>query len=179
MPNRGTERTTRVAERRLVVAERYLKGEPQSSIARDLKLTQSQISLDLRAIRTLWLQAAVRDFDEAKSVELAKVDLVEQNFWAGWQRSCDVHEVSFTKAIRGKDVRDEASVRKEGQAGDPRFLDGVLKCIERRCAILGIDAMTDAMKEAGTGLAALLDAARLHTAKQTAPRAPTLLPEAS
>jgi hypothetical protein len=30
--------------------------------------------------------------------------------------------------------------RREGQVGDPRYLDGVLKCIDRRCAILGIDA---------------------------------------
>jgi hypothetical protein len=31
-------------------------------------------------------------------------------------------------------------LRKEGQAGSPAFLAGVLTCIERRCAILGLDA---------------------------------------
>jgi len=29
----------------------------------------------------------------------------------------------------------------KGQAGDPRFLTGVQWCIERRCKILGIDAV--------------------------------------
>jgi hypothetical protein len=31
-------------------------------------------------------------------------------------------------------------MRKEGQAGNPAFLAGVLTCIERRCSILGLDA---------------------------------------
>ena len=46
----------------------------------------------------------------------------------------------MTEAIEGKTPRRKASVKKEGQAGDPRFLDGVLKCVERRCSILGLDA---------------------------------------
>ena len=34
----------------------------------------------------------------------------------------------------------EAGVRKEEQIGDPRFLDGIMKCISKRCEILGLDA---------------------------------------
>jgi hypothetical protein len=29
--------------------------------------------------------------------------------------------------------------RSEGQAGDPRFLQGVACCIDRRCKLLGLD----------------------------------------
>jgi hypothetical protein len=179
MPGPNATQTLIIAERRRIIAARYLKGESQHQIAHDLHCTQQQISFDLRAIRALWLQATVRDFDDAKAMELAKIDLVEAEMWAGWQRSCAAREISTTKAIRGRVSREEDSLRTEQQVGDPRFLDGVLRCIERRCAILGIDALTDAMKEAGTGLAALLDAARLHTASPRLVGPPRGVPEAS
>ena len=34
----------------------------------------------------------------------------------------------------------EAAIRKEEQVGDARFLDGVMKCIQKRCEILGLNA---------------------------------------
>lgn len=127
------------------IAARYLRGEYQVDIARALGISQQQVSYDLKAIRAAWLAAAVRDFDALKAQELAKIDAVEREYWLAWERSQKDKEIATqeggevdpqTKKPRIKKV----SLRKEGQAGNPAFLAGVLTCIERRCAILGLDA---------------------------------------
>ena len=141
MPRHDTE----VLSRRAEVARRYLQGEMQEQIAQSFGVTQGQISQDLKAIRAAWLASAVRDFDALKAQELAKIDAVEREYWLAWERSKKDKEISVqeggevdpqTRKPRIKKV----VMRKEGQAGNPAFLAGVLTCIERRCAILGIDA---------------------------------------
>ena len=127
------------------IAARYLRGEYQADIARALGISQQQVSYDLKAIRAAWLASAVRDFDALKAQELAKIDAVEREYWLAWERSKKDKEISVqeggevdpqTRKPRIKKV----VMRKEGQAGNPAFLAGVLTCIERRCAILGLDA---------------------------------------
>lgn len=170
MPGRYSHNHPRVVERRQQVAARYIRGEYQSTIARDLGLTQAQISYDLKAIRAEWLQSTLRDFDALKGEQLAKVDAVETEAWAAWERSKQAREVTITEASEGTRPGRKATMRKEGQAGDPRFLAEIGKCVDRRCAILGIGAREEALKTAGLGLAALLDEARQQ------PLMPTLAP---
>lgn len=147
---------TEVLARRTEVARRYLQGEMQEEIARAFGVTQGQISHDLKAIRAAWLASAVRDFDAAKAEELARIDEVERAAWEGWKRSQEEKQVAtqeksedplvYTDArgepqIKQK-TRQRISLRKEGQAGSPAFLQVILTCIERRCKILGLDAPT-------------------------------------
>ena len=136
---------TEVLARREDVARRYLQGQTQSEIADVFGVSQAQISKDLAAIRAAWLASAMRDFDAAKAQELAKIDTVEREYWLAWERSKKDKEISVqeggevdpqTRKPRIKKV----VMRKEGQAGNPAFLAGVLTCIERRCSILGLDA---------------------------------------
>lgn len=122
---------------RQTIAERYLRGEQQSEIARDLGISQQQVSYDLKAIRAAWLASAVRDFDTAKAQELAKIDTVEHEYWLAWERSQKDKEIEFDES-GSKGFK--SGKRREGQAGNPAFLAGILTCIERRCAILGLDA---------------------------------------
>jgi hypothetical protein len=123
--------------RREEVAQRYLRGENQYQIAEVVGVTQQQVSLDLKAIREAWLQSAIRDFDEAKSEQLAKIDVIEAEAWQAWERSRQPREVTLTEQTEGERGSRKASVRREGRAGDPRFLERVQKCIEQRCTILG------------------------------------------
>jgi hypothetical protein len=130
-----------VHERQQTVAALYLQRKMQSEIARIVGVSQQQVSFDLKAVRLAWQTSTVRDFDAARSEELARVDVAEAAYWDGWQRSQQVHEVTVTEAHDdGATARRKATLRKEAQSGDPRFLDGVLRCIERRCALLGLDA---------------------------------------
>lgn len=143
---KSSRETTEVWARRQEVASRYLRGEQQTEIARAFGLSQAQISKDLAAVRAAWLASAVRDFDAAKAQELARIDEVEREYWLGWERSKQDKEVSVQETDGKLDEKTKrpkikkAVLRKEGQSGNPAFLAGVLTCIERRCAILGLDA---------------------------------------
>lgn len=114
---------------------------------------------DLRKIRGMWLESAVRDFDTMRSQELAKVDKLEATYWEAWDRSLSEFEKKSVKRktleTGGQEVSEE--VAKEKRDGNPAFLAGVERCIERRCKILGLDA--PAKIEHGGALASLLSAA--------------------
>lgn len=135
----SSRETTELAKRRQEVAERYLRGEYQTTIADALGIDQAQVSRDLKALRSMWLSSAIRDFDAAKAQELAKIDEVERAAWSGWTRSTEDKEVAVQEAGADKKLK-KATLRKEGQSGNPAFLSTILTCIERRCAILGLDA---------------------------------------
>lgn len=136
---KSSRETTELAHRRQKIAEMYLRGEYQTTIAAAMGIDQAQVSRDLKMIRSLWLASTVRDFDTARAQELAKIDAVEREYWTAWERSKEDKEISVQEASAdGK--KKKVSLRKEGQAGAPAFLAGVLSCIERRCAVLGLDA---------------------------------------
>ena len=109
----------KVLKRRETVGRMYAQGRTLREIAKVVDFHPATVCRDLEKIRCQWLESSIRDFDEAKADELAKIDNLEREHWEAWARSR----------------------REEGQTGDPRFLNGVLKCIERRCKLLGIDAL--------------------------------------
>jgi hypothetical protein len=123
--NTKGEREERLAK----VARFYLFGWTQTRIGNELIVSQQQISYDLKIVRQRWLESSIRDFNEAKAQELAKLDLVEARYWAAWERTQEI---------------------------DPRFLQGVERCIAKRCEILGLNAplkqaWTDATGRASYG----------------------------
>lgn len=126
-----------IENRRLTVAERYMRGWSQRQIAKEVGVSQYTVFSDLQAIRKAWKESMIRDFDEAKARELEKIDLVEREAWAAWERS-QRPSVSKRKGISGKGIVDET--KRTGQCGDDSFLGRVAWCITRRCAMLGLDA---------------------------------------
>lgn len=136
--------TDQVAQRRERVAELYLKGQSQTSIAQELGVVQSQISYDLNAIREEWKAARIRDFNEAQEIELSKIDNMEREYWEAWERSKQV-KTRKSKKIKGQAVADRSTPRDvettdttEERNGDPRYLQGVQWCIDRRIELLGL-----------------------------------------
>src|SRR5262245_52410817 len=134
MPHRRI-RSLAVAQRRQKTADLYLQGWTQQAIADHLGLNQKTISHDIQQIRTDWRESAIRDFDLAREVELRKIDRVEREAWAAWERS--------QKPAQSAHISDETNQRTtrrhvRHQYGDPRFLEQVNKCIAARCALLGL-----------------------------------------
>lgn len=128
------------------IAAMYLRGKTQAEIAeyistdpaRGYTLTVQQISYDLRAIRKVWLASAMRDFDEARAQELAKIDQLELTYWQAWADSRAARE---TTVIEGTpETPQKRKKTRQDQHGNPQFLAGVQWCIERRCKLLGFDA---------------------------------------
>jgi predicted transcriptional regulator len=134
-PNNPNADNLAVLERRKKVAARYVRGETQWEIARAFEVTQSTVSADLKAIRSAWLAEAVRDLSELKARELAKIDETEAQAWRAWTKSQENAEVLRARMRGGNSETEKVS---KGQAGDPRFLELILKCVQKRCEILGI-----------------------------------------
>lgn len=179
------KRTKDERERDLArLSEQYLRGVPQWKIAEMFGVSQQQVSRDLRELRRRWLQSSQANMDELIARELAKIDNLEAENWTAWERSFGEHRKDTVKFVGSPpgDVEDGdrpgtekvATERKtvtEELAGDPRFLQGIDRCIERRCKLLGLEAPakiaptdpTGKREYQGGGLSALLEQARLVT----------------
>lgn len=142
------EKMLRVARRRKT-ARLYLEGHSQREIADRLRVSVATVGGDLAKIRKQWLDSTLIDFDEAKAKEIAKIDAVEAELWEAWRRSCKpnrvteitekasvlVHKKSRT-TVNEPFERNQKTVLRD-QSGDPRFMDGILKCVEMRLRLLG------------------------------------------
>ena len=133
-----------ILERRKNVAVRYLRGQTQWEIARAFEVTQKTISLDLKAIQAEWLAQAVLDRGEWTARELARIDEVERQAWNAWTKSQENTEILRDKRRGDKSETEKVS---KGQAGDPRFLEVVIKCVAKRCELLGLDAKKESDNE--------------------------------
>lgn len=131
---------TEQAAHRAAIAAQYLRGATQADIAAALGIDRSTVSRDLAAVRAQWLAASVRDFDAQRAEELAKIDAVEREFWAAYERSKVTKEITLTEKRDGERASTHARVQREPRDGSAVYLDGVLRCIERRCRLLGLDA---------------------------------------
>jgi len=130
-----------IARDRRNIAKLYLKGELQADIAEQLGISQSTVSRDLSAIQKQWQEANSHDINERKSMELAKIDNLELEYWDAWKRSQEDAELRTKKAVETNgETRKEAQERIEGQVGNPAFLRGIEWCINKRCELLGLDA---------------------------------------
>lgn len=136
---RGTEQKTGRAERLQGVARGYLRGMTQVELAAEYGVSQGTISKDLAALRAMWLESALVDFDEARQVALAKIDHLEAEYWAAWETS----KTERVKTATGKtDKGTSARVEKEQRDGNPQYLAGVQWCIAERIKLLGLYAPT-------------------------------------
>jgi hypothetical protein len=134
-----------VSERRRRVAELYLKGLTQAEIARETDTTPHAVCSDIAAVRDLWRQGAVKDFTEAVGTELARLDVLEKEYWDAWMRSRGdlvKHRAKRKRTPDGEGDADERMTQREKRDGSAGFLEGVRWCIDRRIKLLGLDAPT-------------------------------------
>src|SRR3977135_156173 len=107
-----------IIQRRPKLADSYIQGWTQMEIAQHLDFDQTTISSDLKHIRQEWRDSAVRDFDAARDLELRKIDRIEREARAAWERS--------QKPAQSAHISDETNQRRtrrhvRNQYGDPRF----------------------------------------------------------
>lgn len=139
---RGTRDALRIEARRLKASDLYLSGVTSfAEIARRVGVDRSQLSRDFQVIREWWKEKYAANLDAAKQEELAKVDQLEKTYWKAWRRSCR------KRTILGRETKTtptgtetKRSHKLQKRDGNPAFLEGVERCIKRRCEILGLDA---------------------------------------
>lgn len=135
----------------VTVAERYLAGQAQATIAAEIGVTQSTVSRYLKKLQERWREAANEFIDDRKARELARIDRVEREYWEAWEKSkTDARTRSGRKKtveLTGLDedknlvhvpaLEREYSLSVKAQTGDPRYLQGVQWCVETRLKIMG------------------------------------------
>ena len=126
-----------IIERRQRVADLYLQGWTQLAIAREVGVSQGMICVDLKQIRKDWRESAIRDFDAMRDEELRRLERIEREAWDAWERS--------QKPVQSAKIHDQQANGKghktvKSQVGNPRFLELVVKCVESRRTMLGLDA---------------------------------------
>lgn len=105
----------------------------------------------------MWKRAEIIKIDQLKERELQKLDLLEQEYWFAWKNSCTPSKQTSITRERGEpvtEVNDEGDVvdtfqfietkriEKVTQShGNPKFLEGIERCIYKRCQIMGIFAI--------------------------------------
>jgi hypothetical protein len=124
--------------RRQRVAELHLQGWSQQCIANEVGTVQSVVFNDLKQIRKEWREAAIRDFDAMRDEELRRLERIEKEAWSAWERSQKPQQSARVSDKEGG--KGHKTVK--AQVGNPRFIEVVLKCIESRRAMLGLDAPT-------------------------------------
>lgn len=134
-------------KRREGVANLYLQGKSQRFIAEKLQTSLGTVNRDLTTLRNQWKKNAAADMDEAIGRELAKLDKLEEQAWESYFLSLKTTQTHNGQNSRPGQKKGERAKKSTSQnititetAGDPRFLNIVENCIERRCKILGIDA---------------------------------------
>ncbi len=141
-------RKTEIAQRRKQVAELYVQGWTQVAIAEKLGAGQATICNDLQRLQQEWRASRLRDFDAARELEIQKLDRLEREAWAAWERS--------QKPSQSAEFKDDATStpskkKVKNQVGDPRFLVVVHQAIASRRALLGLDVLPALPKEETNG----------------------------
>src|ERR1017187_10062005 len=130
-----------VAERRALIAKRYLTGMTQPRIARELNLAQSTVCEDIKALIVGWERQANIDIAAHIAIELKRINYLEMRTRESFEKSCLPKRIaSFTKR-EGASTQETVASATEIQRpeGDPRFLMVILKCIDLRIKLLRLD----------------------------------------
>ena len=155
------------------IAQMYLRGFTQTEIGTKLEISQPTVSNDLTFIRERWRQSSLVNFHEREAAELEKIDALEEMYFDGFKRSLRKRSIKTQKKVPYKKGEDgnlsvspdgelqedvaikyltvEETLREEIRDGDQRWLEGIGKCIDVRCKILGLYRTTPGSQGGGDG----------------------------
>lgn len=120
------------------LADLYLKGASRLKMVAAIGVSRQQIHLDLKELHRRWLEEEIDKVSEQKQRMFRVLDNLEAEAQAAWERSQkDAEKKVTTKKATGEN---EEQLSVEGQCGDPRFLQLVKDCQDRRAKLLGLDA---------------------------------------
>lgn len=138
---KGRKRTRDERERDLAkIAEHYLRGYSHEQIAERVGLSRQQIGYDLKVLRERWRESQLAAIDEVKARELEKLDRMESELWEQWERSKGDRTRRKVGTKSGAQAGETREMVTEERLGDPRYMQAILQCIEKRTKLLGLDA---------------------------------------
>ena len=132
----------------IVISNLYLKGYSYRAIAKVLRedtertysLSHVQIGEDIKKMLSEWKTVREENIEEWVGIELEKIATLEVEYWEAWEKSKEDYEKRRTKSgTNYLGASEEESLESMKMYGDPRFLAGIERCIQKRCDLLGLD----------------------------------------
>lgn len=130
-PNGGTGNRTREERERDLnrVAELRFAGKTQQEIAETIGVSQAVISRDVKELRKRWQKETASTIEAMMAEELRNITRLQSEYWDSYKRS-----LRPRRSAEGEPAPDY-----DTDEGDPRFLQGVERCIAQRVKLLGIE----------------------------------------
>lgn len=142
-PDMGSDNT----ERNKRIMRLYVQGKTQKHIAGVVNLTRQRVSQIIKDVRAAWKVNYSSDFNLMINEQLAKIDAVEEELWAAWERSKQfrrhlINKAGVEKGEKTSTLQEEYDVD-EGMnvippEGNPKFLQQIQNCIDQRSKFLGL-----------------------------------------
>lgn len=120
-----------------------LQGLTQKEIAKELSkkrpytLTQQTISNDMVRLREIWKESAAVDIETEKGKLKAHYEYLIAEAQKAWERS---QQDAVTEIEAETEKGTFTTIKREGQAGDPRFLAEIRALRAEYKALFGLDA---------------------------------------
>lgn len=113
----------------------------QGEIAERIGIDQPAVSRILKKLRKQWAEEAKADIGEVIALELKKLDAMELETLAEWEKSKkDYQKRSIEDKPKSQNGGGRtAKVETGGQCGDPRYMTVLLQIQDRRAKFLGTD----------------------------------------
>lgn len=131
------------AERRATVSRLRATGMTLERIADQVGVSTSTVAEDCRQAQELWLEAARQNRQIWIAQELENLDVIQREALQEWLRSRqpaqEIRKENDSGAAGGT-PRTKTTRSRRGRVGDSRLLAVILKCVEQRRALLGLDA---------------------------------------
>lgn len=136
------------------ICRMYLQRQTQEAIAKRLGLTRSLVAYDLAEVQKRWRAEALIDLSQRKAEELARIDALEREYWRAWEASHDPWEEpapseSYDGELALKRAQKAAAGKQAQRTGYSGYLEGVERCIEMRCRLLGLYLLPPPQRSAG------------------------------
>lgn len=129
------------------IVDYYLKGSSYLEIVElahrkiGKRFTTAYIGRCVKAAAKEWTKTRSDYIDRQKSLELAKINRLEMEYWTAWEASRSIQKSkSKTKEATPKGGLKISHIRDDEKtsAGDPRFLQGIQWCVDARIKVLGL-----------------------------------------
>lgn len=152
-------------ERNQAIIEQHLRGDTYYTIGKRYGITQARVSYIVKEARLKWNAMKIADYSLFAAEELQRIQRVENAAHLAFIKSClpriklvEPKGVKMTKAQREKFYKDaqrerdaimkelkalplnELILRDEARMGEIKLFETVLRCIDRRIKLLGLDA---------------------------------------
>ena len=155
--------------RRLVAICWNQKNMSVAATAKELGVHPNTIYRDRKWLLDRWQAAVQADVVEIVAKEVAKLDQQEADLWEAWESSKEAivrteEEQLYNdegKKVGGKKVKKVTT----GRLPDPKYMDMIIHCQERRAKLLGLDKAVE-FKGASFSMAIFIENAYTSALKQ-------------